>query len=153
MQEKCLIAIKQARQDHLDWVRRAKMLVEGLPVKEDSIPISTSECAFGRWFDANIKKFLVLKHFHKVIDDIEEVHHALHKEYEFIYNVSFKKEENGFLSKIFSKEKSMPSETLEMLKGHLASLLVISEKLTKLLDTFSIQVRQLDQESIDKINT
>ena len=155
MQDKCLTEIKKARKLHLDWVRRAEMLVQGLPVAEDSMPLDDTQCSFGLWFNAGAKQLLNIPNFKKIIENIDKEHIDLHKEYRFISEIYFKESvDKPLLKKLFTKKEPIISdEEKEQAKKHLQTLQGISKSLTKNLDKFFSQVSLLTPEDIEKIET
>jgi hypothetical protein len=153
MQEKCLTEIKKARQLHIDWVRRAEMLIQGLPVTQESLPIDSQKCHFGIWFNSGAKQLLAIDHFKKIIESIDKEHIDLHDEYKFIHNIYFKEHTDPSLLKKFfgKKEITISSEEKTTALKHLTRLQEISKSLTKNLDKFFAQVRLLKPEDIQKI--
>lgn len=153
LQDKCLTEIKKARKLHLDWVRRAEMLVQGLPILEESIPLNSKKCLFGMWFHTAAKQLLSMGNFEKLINEIDKDHENLHREYQFIYNIYFKVEtSSSFFTKIFTKKEPVISTDEQgTAKNHLETLLLISKSLTKNLDKFSSQVSLLTPDNISEI--
>jgi hypothetical protein len=42
--------LREAKAAHVNWVQHAKMLISGLEMKEEAIPVNATQCKFGRWF-------------------------------------------------------------------------------------------------------
>lgn len=153
MQEKHVNAIINAKKAHLEWVRKARMLTQGLEFSKESIPVESTRCGFGLWFYDNVEKFSAIETLRPILREIESTHTTLHDEYRFIYDIYFPKEEKkGFFQKLFAKEEPLSVERKEKAKEHLVSLESISKDLSKQLDTFAKQIRMLDGEAINKIS-
>lgn len=42
--------LRGAKAVHIKWTQKAKLLISGLSIKEDAIPVDSTECKFGKWF-------------------------------------------------------------------------------------------------------
>ncbi len=78
-----------AKVAHTKWVRKAKHLVESLPVKEDMIPIDSTDCKFGQWFYSEGIRFKIDDSFSSILGKIEKEHTELHNLYLKIYKIYF----------------------------------------------------------------
>lgn len=153
MHEKYLTALKEAKMSHLDWVRHAKMLTEGIAFNKDAIPVKQDECSFGHWFYDNLQKFSALPALQTVLAEIEQVHNALHQEYHAIYIIYFPvQKKKNFFQKLLGEEDEPISDVLQQeAKVHLVELERLSTKLVKLLDTMMLKFRLLEDKELNKV--
>ncbi len=148
--QRILQKLLDAKLAHGKWVRRAKHLVESLPINEDMIPLDSTECAFGKWLYNDGMKCKSLRNLEPLLKSIEKEHTQLHTIYATIYNIHFIETKRGFISKIFlgnKKKISKEKRSIALEKYH--ELEKVSEKLMILLQRFK---RALMMEDIDTIN-
>ncbi|WP_297432495.1 CZB domain-containing protein [Sulfurimonas sp.] len=48
--EEVLEHLRAAKAAHIKWIQKAKLLINGIDISEDTIPIDSTECKFGKWF-------------------------------------------------------------------------------------------------------
>ena len=136
--EYTLEKLRDAKKAHAKWVRRAKHLVENLPVKEDMIPLDSTECAFGCWLYSEGMKYKSNHMTSHVLEAIEETHHQLHDIYLKIYRIYFVESKAGFFQRLLfidNRKSISPQKQVEALKC-CEELKKVSETLVKQLDTF-----------------
>jgi hypothetical protein len=138
--------INAARLAHAKWVRRAKHLVENLPVTEEMIPMDSTECAFGRWFFSNGMKFRILNNFGTLVDQINLHHTQVHDIYLHIYKIYFLDTKRSWMMNMLTKtRKEVSIEGQRMAYRYFTELENASESLTKILDQFEREVAILDE--------
>lgn len=81
--------IRDAYVAHEKWVRRAKHLVENLPVDEKMIPVDSTECQFGQWLYGIGMKYKNISQLSGILHKIEEEHRNLHDIYLRVYKIYF----------------------------------------------------------------
>jgi len=136
--EYTLEKLRDAKQAHAKWVRRAKHLVENLPVNEDMIPLDSTECAFGCWLYSEGMKYKSHHTTSLVLEKIEETHHELHDIYLKIYRIYFVESKAGFFQRLLflnSRKSISPQKQLEALQ-YCDALKKVSDTLVKHLDAF-----------------
>ena len=90
LKKQALLEIRDAHIAHTKWVRRAKHLVENLPVDEKMIPLDHTECHFGQWLYNSGMKYKNIPQLTHTIRAIDESHQELHNIYLNIYKIYFK---------------------------------------------------------------
>jgi hypothetical protein len=148
--------IYNAKRAHQSWVKKADKLVNGLDgyqgkkvslnVDKTFIPLDSSSCEFGLWFNnygIHLSNFESIGNF---IDRIEEHHNALHETYSYIYDIFFVKPENRSLAhKILTfNSKKVTEAEKEKAKIHFEYLKRSSEELLELLGILETKVKALD---------
>ena len=88
--EHVLEHLRAAKSAHIKWVQKAKLLINGLDVKEDSIPVDSTECKFGQWFYSEGQILNALSNNPvECMVKIERLHFNLHDVYMNIFNIYF----------------------------------------------------------------
>ena len=148
--------IYDAKRAHKEWVNRADKLVNGihsykggkvnLDVDESFIPLDSSSCAFGKWFNTygiQLSKFDSIGRF---INRIETHHDALHETYQKIYTIFFvMPKQRSLLQRLFTFDKKKVSDLdREKAKIHLEYLKKSSKELLEVLEILEEKITALD---------
>ena len=109
--DEILSHLRAAKAAHIKWVQKAKLLINGLEIEEDAIPIDSTECKFGKWFygDGQILNALTNNPV-ECMSKIESLHFNLHDVYLQIFNIYFNKAKGGFFTKLFGLKRKNVSE-------------------------------------------
>jgi hypothetical protein len=149
--EEILNHLRAAKAAHVKWVQKAKLLINGVDVKEDSIPVDSTECNFGKWFykEGQILNALSNNPL-ECMQKIESLHFEIHNTYLHIFNIYFSEEKKGgFFSKLFNlKRKKLSQVEIELAQQHYAKLEGIS---VELLDEINRLERRLVAVADEKI--
>ena len=149
--EDVLDQLSSAKNGHLKWLDRAKEIIRGASLKEDSNPIDSNECKFGKWFYTEGQILTNLSNNPiECMNKMEKLHQELHDIYLNIFTIYFPQEKSkGLLSKIFSsKEKKVSEEETELAQGYLNKMEIVSKDL---IDEISRLERRLTAVSDEKI--
>ena len=150
--EEVLEHLRAAKAAHIKWVQKAKLLINGIDIEEDAIPIDSTECKFGKWFysDGQILNSLSNNPM-ECMQSIESLHFALHDKYLQIFNIYFSQEKKaGFFAKLFGikKKKELSAEEIENSKKYYDEMEQVSKEL---LDEINRLERRLVAVSEEKI--
>ena len=122
--------LRTAKAAHINWVQRAKMLISGFKVDEDSIPVNSTQCQFGKWFYSEAQKLNALNNNPmECMETIEQLHFDLHDVYLNIYKIYYETESEGFFKRIFGKKKKVTDDAKKLAKEYFASMENISKEL------------------------
>lgn len=110
--------IRDAHIAHTKWVRRAKHLVENLPVDEKMIPLDSTECQFGLWLYNNAMKYKNIPQLTGILHKIEEDHRDLHDMYLKIYKIYFLETKRSWMMNLVtqSRKEVSPKKQAEAFK-------------------------------------
>ena len=133
-----LHAIEHAYEYHVEQMEKVTLLVEGNKVKNPT-PRMKNECDFGKWLygDASRIKRLLGLQFYK---DMELIHEFWHIEYEKIYDLYYRDDEDGLLTKIFGNRRRLSEEKREEVQEYYQAL---SRATDDLLDALSASKRRI----------
>ena len=109
--------LRTAKSAHVKWIQKAKLLINGVEVNEEAIPVDSTECKFGKWFYGDGQMLNALSNNPlECMQTIEDLHFALHDMYLNIYNIYFLQEKKkGFFATIFGSRKKTISEVEQTL--------------------------------------
>lgn len=141
--------IRLARFAHVQWVQRAKSLVDGFPVKEEDIPLTPDSCAFGKWFYSDGQVLLAIFN-EKTVKNLENLHNQLHTEYRNIFKIYFDMSDLSFLAKLLTREKKISAKEKRQACIYLESLEKISDELIKSLNIMETKINMADPEMFEK---
>lgn len=149
--ETVLKNIRNAKNAHLKWVKRAKHLVLGLPISNEMIPLNPTSCEFGSWLYRDGFKCKVLSRLANELNEIEKNHVRLHDVYLHIYQIYFVDEQRSFLSKlVLGKKKIVSYREKKDAQLFYNQLEFISRVLNQNLDDFEKSVRVVSDAVIEK---
>lgn len=148
--------IYNAKRAHKEWVKKADRLVNGLDgyqgkkvdlnVDKTFIPLDSSSCEFGVWFNTYAVHLAKFDSIGRFINRIEEHHNALHDSYSKIYSIFFViPEKRSILHKIFTMNSKKVSDfEREKAKIHLEYLKKSSKELLEVLEILEDKITALD---------
>ncbi len=143
--------LRAAKAAHIKWVQKAELLISGVDIREDSIPVDSAECEFGKWFysDGQVLNSLC-NNPAECMAKIERLHFQLHDIYLKIFTIYFTKPKGGFFSKLFgNKKKSLSDQEIIDAGGYYDNMEQVSREL---LDEINRLERRLVAVSEEVIN-
>jgi len=145
--------IYDAKQAHLRWVKRAKHLVEGLPVDKEFIPLQPTSCVFGKWLysEGNILK--KIPKTSNIMEELEEQHNEIHETYRNIYKIFFiLPNSRSLIHKVFTfNSKQVSSSEKEKAQIYFKYLIHNSEKLMDTLNQLENKINQLEHHELGRL--
>lgn len=146
--------LRAAKSAHIKWVQKAKLLISGLDVQEDSIPVDSTECNFGKWFysDGQILNALSNNPL-ECMQRIELLHFSLHDTYLHIFNIYFSQEKRGgFFAKLFGmKRKSLTPMEENLAREYYEKLEEISHELLDEINRLERRLIAVPEEKISSL--
>jgi len=153
--EEVLEHLRSAKAAHIKWVQKAKLLINGIDIEEDAIPIDATECKFGKWFyeDGQILNSLSNNPM-ECMKSIEGLHLSLHDKYLEIFNIYFSQEKKaGFFAKLFGikKKKELSEEEVEKSTTSYAEMEKISQDLLEEINRLERRLVAVSEEKIQSL--
>ncbi|WP_373035772.1 CZB domain-containing protein [Sulfurimonas sp.] len=150
--EHVLEHLRAAKSAHIKWVQKAKLLINGLDIKEDSIPVDSTECKFGQWFYSEGQILNALSNNPvECMVKIERLHFNLHDVYMNIFNIYFNKPKEGFFSKLFGKKHTLKDYEIEKAKQYYNNLELISKDLLEEINRLERRLIAVPEERIQQL--
>jgi hypothetical protein len=149
--EDVIVHLRQAKAAHIKWVQKAKLLINGVDVDENAIPVDSTECSFGKWFYTDGQMLNALSNNPlECMQHIETLHFELHDIYLKIFRIYFSEEKKGgFFAKLFGLKRKQPEKSQQQLaQDYYAQMEEISQNL---LDEINRLERRLVAVSDEKI--
>ena len=122
--------LRDAKKAHRRWVSNAQILMQGVPVKNDQLPLNETECGFGAWYYGEGQ---ALKS-HGVFKAIEAPHTALHTTYLQIFNLLFRERKVSLFGRLLGKKAEPSQAELDEARKLFSVLNAESMKIMDLLD-------------------
>jgi hypothetical protein len=151
--EHALGHLRSAKTAHIKWVQRAKLLINGIDVKEDAIPVDSTECSFGKWFysDGQILNALSNNPI-ECMSKIEQLHFQLHDIYMKIFNIYFNKPKGGFFATLFgNKHKSLSEMEVNVAKDYYDNIEEVSKELLDEINRLERRLLAVPEEKISSL--
>ena len=136
--------LRSAKVAHLKWVQRAKSLIANIPIKEESIPLDYTECAFGKWFYSDAQALSLMPGM-DCIKLIEEKHTELHNVYFKIFQIYFSDTNRSFFSKMLNIKKKISEAEQEMAQQYYDELEKISKELLSYIERLERRIGALSE--------
>ena len=148
-----LTHLRESKSSHINWVNRAKMLINGFNLDEDAIPINSTECKFGQWFYTDAQKLNALQNNPlECMSSIEEYHTSLHDSYMHIFKIYYQSDDRGLFSKFFGGKKKISDAEKELVEKSFSDMLEVSNKLLTELNRMERRIIAIQDSEIEKIN-
>ena len=150
--EDILEHLRAAKTAHIKWVQRAKLLINGVNIEKESIPVDYTECKFGKWFYSDAQMLNALSNNPlECMETIEKLHSKLHDTYLKIFNIYFNKPE-GLFAKIFNlKKKKITQQEHEFAQEYYNQLENISHELLNEINRLERRIVATPQEKLDEL--
>jgi hypothetical protein len=150
--EEILTHLRAAKSAHIKWVQKAKMLINGIEVEKDAIPVNSTECKFGQWFygDGQILNALS-NNPPECMVSIEELHTELHDIYMKIFRIYFSKPSGGFFSKLFGSKNKITTEDQKSAEVYYEELEDVSKKLLEEINRLERRLLAVPEEKIAEL--
>jgi len=146
--------LRLAKLSHIGWVQRAKLLIAGIKIEEEAIPINCTDCKFGQWFYSDAQKLTNMSNNPiECMKTIEALHFKLHDEYLNIFKVYYNVDKKGFFSKLFHLDsKKKPTELEEELaKNHYKNIELISKDLLAEISKMERRIMVISDDVLDNL--
>ena len=148
--EEVVSHLRAAKAAHIKWVQKAKLLISGLEVEEDAIPVNSTDCKFGKWFygDGQMLNALANNPM-EAMSNIESLHFKLHDQYLQIFNIYFNKSKGGFFTKLFGLKRRNVSEVeANVAAEHYTAMENISKELLEEINRLERRLIAVTEEKI-----
>lgn len=139
--------LRDAKKAHRRWVSHAQILIEGVPVKNDQLPLNETECGFGHWYYGLGQALNGYPQFRA----IETPHTQLHSTYLQIFNLLFRERKLSLFGKLLGKKAEPSAEELEEAKTLFKVLNSKSEEIMELLNDLEKLIISMSDEEFSDI--
>jgi len=145
--KKIIGKLRDAKKAHRRWVSNAQILMQGVPVKNDQLPLNETECGFGQWYYGEgqaLRKYSVFR-------AIEAPHTALHSTYLQIFDLLFRERKVSLFGRLLGKKAEPTQAELDEAKKLFSALNAESLKIMNLLDELEEIIASMDEPDFRKL--
>ena len=144
--------LRAAKAAHINWVQRAKMLIAGFKIGEESIPVNSTECKFGQWFYSEAQKLNALQNNPlECMSKIEQLHFQLHDIYMNIYKIYYNTEPSGFFSKLFGRKRKISDDSKRLAGEYFNAMQEVSNELLQEINRMERRVVAIPEKEFEGI--
>ena len=145
--------LRTAKSSHIKWLQKAKLLINGLPIKEDAIPIDSTECKFGKWFYTEGQKLNNMpNNALACMTTIENLHFDMHDIYLKIFKIFFSKPKQGIFFKIFGlQKKELTVVELSTAKEYFLQMEIVSKDLLEELNRLERRLLAIPEDELNEL--
>ena len=140
-----LTMLQSAKSAHIQWRARAQVLVAGVPLEKEQVPVVYTDCKFGKWYYGAGQQLSALGTYRA----IEDPHQQLHMIYLQIFNRLFGDDGRSALKKIFGSKKKYIAENAAEAQRLLPQLIGVSETLLEAIGVVEDQIRHMSEEEFN----
>ena len=140
-----LLQLRNAKKAHIKWVQRAHVLVEGLTIDKDAIPMQSTDCVFGEWFYGEGQQIALMPGM-DCFKEIEKRHNELHEVYLDIYKIYFDESDKSFFAKVFNMKKRISQKEHDNALEFYARLKQVSEELLVQIEKLERRINAMSEE-------
>ena len=147
-----LSQLRAAKEAHVNWVQKAKLLISGFKIDKDSIPVNSTECRFGKWFYSDAQKLNALQNNPlECMITIEKLHFELHDCYMKIFTIYYKIDERGFFAKLFGVKKEPSEANKKLADVSFKEMEEISSQLIEEINRMERRILAISEKDMEKI--
>ena len=139
--------LRDAKKAHRRWVSNAQILMQGVPVKNDQLPLNETECGFGHWYYGEGQAL----RSYPVYRNIEAPHTALHTTYLQIFDLLFRERKVSLFSRMLGKKAEPSPAELESARRLFTVLNAESLKIMELLDELEDLIVSMDDKDFESL--
>jgi len=146
--EKYIQHIRTARTDQHKWINQIKLMVSGVTLDKDAVPVNQSDSDFSRWLFKEAMIFST-SNAKNIIDEMIELHTKCYDIYLKIYGTLFAGKTGGFMS-VFGAKKASASD-LKLAQNYYEELLPASDQLLSKLRSFESLMLATQEAKFDEL--
>ena len=142
-----LTMLQSAKSAHIQWRARAQVLVAGVPLEKEQVPVVYTDCKFGKWYYGAGQQLSALETYRAV----EDLHQQLHMIYLQIFNRLFGDDDRSALKRIFGSKKKHVAENAAEAQRLLPQLIGVSETLLEAIGVVENQIRHMSEDEFNSL--
>ncbi|MEJ2501497.1 MAG: hypothetical protein P8Y65_10355, partial [Campylobacterales bacterium] len=146
--EKYIQHIRGARTHQHKWINQIKLMVSGVTLDKEAVPVNQSDSDFSRWLYSDAMAFST-SNAKNIIDEMIELHTKCYDIYLKIYGTLFAGKTGGIMA-VFGPKKASASE-LKLAQNYYEELLPASDRLLSKLRTFESLMLATQESKFDEL--
>ena len=150
--DEVLTQLRAAKEAHVNWVQKAKMLISGFTINKEAIPVNSTECQFGKWFYSDAQKLNALQNNPlECMTNIEKLHFELHAIYMKIFKIYYEMGEPGFFAKLFGAKKKIQQSDKELAIVYFDEMEKVSTRLIEEINRMERRILAISEKEMGKL--
>ena len=143
--------LKLAAVSHRAWLSNALALIDGIPLDKDKVPVSATECEFGKWYYGDGQRMKTLPGF----KEIERPHDNLHQTYAEICTLLYGEEgkKPSFFCRLIGSAQKAAVKKREAAKAKSLILKDHSTEVVDQLEQLQIRINAMEDEQFSSYMT
>ena len=144
--------IHTAKAAHISWIQKAKLLIEGFEVDQNSIPVNSTECRFGKWYYSDAQEINSLKSSSlRCMKSVERFHFELHDIYQNIFKLYYATDKKDLSTNSFGEKKNIDDDTVKIGREYFLRLEKVSKSLLEEINRLEKRVVAIPNEEIEEL--
>jgi len=128
-----------ARSAHVRWLARAQALVAGVPLDDEQVPVTVTDCEFGQWYYGPGQGLSALASFRA----IEAPHQQLHRIYTQIFAHLHGDASRSLAGRLLGSKKQTKQQRVEAAQELLPEMNSASETLLAAVTVLEAELRTM----------
>ncbi len=142
--------LRAAKSAHLQWRANAQGLLAGLPLDEGKVPVSHSDCRFGKWYYGPGQGLASLDSFRA----IEGPHDTLHAVYRRIIEALYGEvEQPSWFARMLGKRAKDDTDRRREAERLMQQLVAVSETLLASVELLEQELAALSDAQLDNLGS
>lgn len=133
---KVINVLKQAKPEHIEWVKQGYKLLKGIPQEQIKKPVDCAACNFSQWYQEEGFKLVDIPQ----LKSLEKLHQEIHSTYTSLYYITFDRRKKA-RSTLISNGVEVPVDETQFRQKKLNELM---KKTTTMINTLSLIERKVD---------
>jgi len=146
--DKYIHAIRTARTHQVKWANQIKLIVSGVNLEKDAIPVDQTDSEFSKWLYSEAMIFST-SNAKNVIDEMIDLHSRCYDIYLKIYATLFSGQKSGIIGIFGSKKASL--NDLKLAQNYYEDLLKTSDQLLGRLRSFESVMLAMPETKFDEL--
>jgi hypothetical protein len=146
--ENYIQGIRTARTQQLKWLNQIKLMVSGVSMEKDAIPVNQTDSAFSQWLYNDAMVFST-SNAKTIIDEMGDLHTRCYDIYLRIYGTLFGAQKGGLMG-MFTHKKAGASD-LMLAQNYYAELVTASDQLVNRLRAFESLMLATPESKFDEL--
>jgi hypothetical protein len=140
--------LRDAKKAHRRWVSRAQVMMDGMPVAQEQLPLKDTECTFGIWYHGKGQLLSGYPEFTR----IHEPHKKLHDIYQQIFALLLNERKPLLFRRLLGQKARRSREQQVEARRLLAELNMASLEILDYIGRLEKVIHSLSDEEIERLS-
>jgi predicted phosphoadenosine phosphosulfate sulfurtransferase len=136
--------LRQAKPDHIEWIKQGHKLVKGLPKEQIKKPVDCAVCNFGKWYQEEGFRLVNIPQ----LKSLEALHNDIHSTYTALYYITFDRRKKSRIT-LISGDLELPVDETPFRKQKLIELETKTVRMIRALSTIETKVNAMQDQDFE----